>query len=69
LQFLKKINATKNFNAGAIIATSNRQFLAKKRHTMYRSLRSVHPSFAQFALLPKPQTSMLYNTFQSSRHP
>jgi len=37
---IKKINATKNSNAGAIIVAPKRQLLVQKRHTTYRSLRS-----------------------------
>jgi len=45
-----------------------RQLAAQKCHTMYTSLRSVHPFFAKLTLLPNPQNPMLYNDFQSVRH-
>ena len=35
----------------------------------HRSLRSVHPFFAQLTLLPNPQNPMFYNAFQLARHP
>jgi len=44
-------------------------FAQKARHTTYRSLRSVHPFFAQLTLLPDPSNPVLFNAFQSARHP
>ena len=58
---IKKINASKKFNTGAIIVTPRTQLLT------YRSLRSVHLLFVQLTLLSNPQNRMLYNAFQSAR--
>jgi len=41
---------------------------SKTRHMKYRSLRSVHPFFAQLTLLPNQQNPMLCNAFQLVRH-
>jgi len=64
---IKKVNAAKNFDGGAIIPTPKRQLLAQKRHT--DCLRLVHRFFVQLILLPNPQNPMLYNAFQLTRHP
>jgi len=41
---IKNIDATKNFNAGAIIATPQKVApFTKIQHVTYRALRSVHP--------------------------
>jgi len=64
-----KINATKNMNAGAIIATPKRQLLAQKCHMTYRSLRSVTCFFAQLTVLPSPPKSYASRCFSVSRPP
>jgi len=60
---VKKINATENFNAGAIIATPKRQLLAQK-HVIWR----IGHFFAQLTLFAQPYNPMPYNAFQSARH-
>ena len=37
--------------------------------SLCRSLRPVHPFFAQLTLLPNPRNPMLYDAFRSARHP
>jgi len=68
---IKKINATINFNAAAIIATPKRQLLSQTTRHAYVGLQivKIDSCFAQLSLLPNPQTAMLHNTFQSARHP
>jgi len=63
LTAIQKINATKNFNAGAISTTAKRQLLAQKRHMTYRSLRSIHLFFAQLTILPNPPKSYALQYF------
>jgi len=68
-----KINTdgTKNFNAGAIIATAKRQFLAQKStpYNVYRSLILVHLFFTQLTPFADSQNPMFDNAFQSISHP
>jgi len=66
LILIKKINATKNFTACAIIMIPKRQLLMQK--TCHMTYKSVHPFFAQLTLLPIAQNPMIYNVFQSARH-
>jgi len=63
------MNAVKNFNAGAVIATPKRQLLSwKARHTTYILLRSVQPFFTQRTFYP-PQKSYALQCFSISQTP
>jgi len=67
---IKKINATKNSNAGAINVAPKRQLLVQKRHTAYSSLRSsVHLCILHSSPFYPTSNPMLYSVFHSARHP
>jgi len=66
---IKTINATKNFNAVAIITTPKGNSLCKNTSYDVWIVKIGPPVFYTahpFTQLPNP---MLYNTFQSARHP
>jgi len=64
---IQQINATKNYNAGAIVATPKRQLLCKNTSYDVQIFKIGSPVFCTTNHFANPQNPMLYKAYQSAR--